>query len=85
MSKDYRIEITPLPQKAHSGIYDNIVGEFIALCLDNDSEHCKSIKVSAPSKKPKTLQIGLAKAVQQSGRKDISVRMVNGEVYLVAK
>jgi hypothetical protein len=85
MPKDYRLEVMLLPQKSRSGIYDNIVSEFISGVLDNASQPVKSVKVSASGKQPKTLQIGLAKAVQMAGRKDISVRMVNGEVFLAKK
>jgi hypothetical protein len=85
MAKEYRLEVGEIPSKHRVGFYDQIVADFIKGVLDNPDAKSKSARVVAAGKAPKTLQIGLAKAVGLSERKDIMVTMRGADVWLVAK
>lgn len=82
---EYKLEVMEIPPRSASGVYDMIVADFIKEVLDNSKVTTKAAKVSIPNKRAKTAQIGLAKAVTTSGRKDLFVRMVNNELYLTNK
>ena len=85
MAKPYKLEITDLPPRRRHGVYDEVVEDFIKDVLDNPTVAKKTAKVVMAGKQVKTMQIGLAKAAQATGRKDMSVRLINNEVYITKK
>ena len=76
-AKPYRLVPAEVPRQAGRGahsIYRDIGAEFVASDL-------ASALVEAPGRKPNSLNVGLRKAVSQSGA-GVKVKMRSGQVYL---
>ena len=75
-SKVFKLEAGDLPARKRWGLYDEIISDF----KKSDSQ---AAKIVIPDKPYKTLQIGLAKALQVSNQaKLFGVTIRSGDVWI---
>lgn len=73
-AKPYRLVPTDVPVITRTGLYTEIVADFVA-------SGAESALVELPGRKANSLNVGLRKAVTVSGAK-VKVKMRGGQVYL---
>jgi len=73
-AKPYRLVPADVPVITRTGLYAEIVADFVASGVE-------SALVDLPGRKANSLNVGLRKAVSNSGAK-VRVKMRGGQVYL---